>query len=171
MMKNNQKQKIIIRPPKISDLDSSFEMINSLVEEKAMLTVQKNSTYKEEEKYLKGIIKEKEAIHLFLIIDGKVAGSAKVSRLRNGRNHIGELGISLRKEYRGMGLGKKLPKIVIEKAIKKFKLKIIILNVFKKNKTAYYLYKKLGFKEVGLIKGEVKYYDRYEDIITMVKYI
>lgn len=41
MIKNNQKQKIIIRPPKISDLDSSLEMINSLVEEKAMLTVQK----------------------------------------------------------------------------------------------------------------------------------
>ncbi len=171
MIKNNQKQKIIIRPPKISDLDSSLEMINSLVEEKAMLTVQKKSTHKEEEKYLKGIIKEKEALHLFLIIDGKVAGSAKVSKLGNGRNHIGELGISLRREYRGMGLGKNLSKTIMEKAIKKFKLKIIILNVFKKNKTAYYLYKKLGFKEVGVIKGEVKYYNKYEDVITMVKYI
>ena len=170
-MKNNQKQKIIIRLPKISDLDSSLEMINSLVEEKAMLTVQKKSTYKEEKKYLKGIIKEKEALHLFLIIDGKVAGSAKISKLGNGRNHIGELGISLKSEYRGIGLGKKLSKTVMEKAIKKFKLKIIILNVFKKNKTAYYLYKKLGFKEVGIIKGEIKYYNRYEDVITMVKYI
>ena len=171
MMKNNQKQKIVIRSPKISDLDSSLEMINSLVEEKAMLTVQKNSTYKEEEKYLKGIIKEKEAIHLFLIVDGKVAGSAKVSKLGNGRNHVGELGISLRREYRGIGLGKKLSKAVMEKAIKKFKLKIIILNVFKKNEPAYYLYKKLGFKDVGVIKGEVKYYNKYEDVVTMVKYI
>jgi len=171
MMKNNQKQKIIIRLPKISDLNSSLEMINSLVEEKAMLTVQKKSTHKEEEKYLKGIIKEKEALHLFLIIDGKVAGSAKVSKLGSGRNHIGELGISLRREYRGMGLGKKLSKTVMEKAIKKFKLKIIILNVFKKNEAAYCLYKKLGFKKVGVIKGEVKYYNRYEDVITMVKYI
>ena len=170
-MKNNQKQKIIIRLPKISDLNSSLEMINSLVEEKAMLTVQKKSTHKEEEKYLKGIIKEKEALHLFLIIDGKVAGSAKVSKLGSGRNHIGELGISLRREYRGMGLGKKLSKTVMEKAIKKFKLKIIILNVFKKNEAAYCLYKKLGFKKVGVIKGEVKYYNRYEDVITMVKYI
>ncbi|MFA5729788.1 MAG: GNAT family protein [Candidatus Paceibacterota bacterium] len=171
MKKPTQKQNIIIRLPRISDLDSSLEMINSLVEEKAMLTVQKKSTHKEEEKYLKRILKEKEAIHLFLIIDGKVAGSAKVSRLGNGRNHIGELGISLRYEYRGMGLGKKLSKAVMEKAIKKFKLKIIILNVFKKNKPAYYLYKELGFKKVGMIKGEVKYYNRYEDVITMVKYI
>jgi RimJ/RimL family protein N-acetyltransferase len=171
MKKLIQKQKIEIRPPKMSDVNSSLEMINSLVEEKTMLTVQKKSTYKEEERYLKGIIKEKEALHLFLIIDGKVAGSAKISRLGNGRNHIGELGISLRSEYREMGLGKKLSKIVMEKAIKKFKLKIIILNVFKKNKPAYYLYKKLGFKEVGVIKGEVKYYNRYEDVITMVKYL
>lgn len=170
-MKNNQKQRVVIRLPKISDLNSSLEMINSLVEEKAMLTVQKKSTYKEEEKYLKGIIKEKGALHLFLIINGKVAGSAKISKLGNGRNHIGELGISLKKEYRGMGLGKKLSKTVMEKAIKKFKLKIIILNVFKKNKAAYCLYKKLGFKKVGTIKGEVKYYNRYEDVITMVKYI
>jgi len=171
MMKNNQKQRVVIRLPKISDLNSSLEMINSLVEEKAMLTVQKKSTYKEEEKYLKGIIKEKGALHLFLIINGKVAGSAKISKLGNGRNHIGELGISLKKEYRGMGLGKKLSKTVMEKAIKKFKLKIIILNVFKKNEAAYCLYKKLGFKKVGVIKGEVKYYNRYEDVITMVKYI
>jgi hypothetical protein len=33
-------QKIVIRPPKISDIDSSLEMINSLVEERAMISVE-----------------------------------------------------------------------------------------------------------------------------------
>jgi len=164
-------QKILIRPPKMSDLESSLRMINSLVEEKAMLTVQKKLTLKEEREYLEKIIKDRNSIHLFLIIDKEVMGSARVTKNNGTKNHIGELGISLRKEARGKGLGEKLTKEVISKAIKKFKLKIITLEVYSKNKIAQNLYKKMGFQKVGIIKEGIKYFDTYEDVVIMVKYI
>lgn len=169
MKKNNQK--ILIRPPKMSDLESSLGMINSLVEEKAMLTVQKKLTLKEEREYLEKIIKDRNSIHLFLIIDKEVMGSARVTKNNGTKNHIGELGISLRKEARGKGLGEKLTKEVISKAIKKFKLKIITLEVYSKNKIAQNLYKKIGFQKIGIIKEGIKYFDTYEDVVIMVKYI
>ncbi|MFA5714680.1 MAG: GNAT family protein [Candidatus Paceibacterota bacterium] len=164
-------QKIVIRSPKISDVDSLLEMINSLVEERAMITIQKKITLEQERKYLKGIIKDKESIHLFLIINGEVMGNARITKHENIKSHIGEIGISLKKEGRGLGLGEKLFKRVMEIGIKKFKLKIVILYVFAKNKIALSLYKKMGFKKVGTIKGGVKHYEKYDDYVMMVKYI
>ncbi|MFZ3057577.1 MAG: GNAT family protein [Minisyncoccales bacterium] len=171
MKKVVQKQKIEIRPPKMSDLDSLLAMINSLVEEKAMIIVQDKVTLEQEKNYLKGIIKSKNAIFLFLIIDGKVMGSAGITKYENIKSHIGEMGIIIKKEARGLGLGEKLFKKVMEEGIKKFKLRIVILDVFKGNKIAQNLYKKLGFQKAGLIKGGEKYYNQYVDNVMMAKYL
>lgn len=171
MEKTTQKQKIEIRPPKMSDVNSLLEMINSLVEEKAMIIVQDRVTIGQERNYLKGIIKNKNAVFLFLIINGKVMGSAGITKYENIKSHIGEMGIIIKKEARGLGLGEKLFKKAMEEGIKKFKLRIIILDVFKGNKIAQNLYKKLGFQKIGLIKGGEKYYDQYVDNVMMAKYL
>mgnify|MGYP001458530378 CR=1 FL=1 len=170
-MNKNKKPKIEIRPPKISDLNSLLAMINSLVEEKAMIIVQKKNTLEQEKEYLEKIIKDKESIYLFLIIDGGVMGNAGITRGTGTKSHVGELGISLRKEARGKGLGEKLFKEVVNKAIKKFRLKIITLDVYFKNKIAQNFYKKMGFQKVGTIKGGTRYFDKYDDVVIMAKYI
>jgi RimJ/RimL family protein N-acetyltransferase len=165
------KQKIEIRAPKLSDLNSLLLMINSLVEEKAMLTVQNKIIRKEEEKYLKGIIEDKKSLHLFLIINDEVMGSARIAIGSNTRAHVGELGISLRKEARGIGLGERLLKEIMKISIKEFKLKIVTLDVYAKNKIAQNLYKKVGFQKIGIIKGGAQYFGKYEDIVIMAKYL
>jgi RimJ/RimL family protein N-acetyltransferase len=171
-MKNiNQKLKIEMRAPRMSDLNSCLEMINSLVEERAMITIQKKLTLRDEREYLKKIIKDKNAIHVFLLVNGELMGNARIARLENVRSHIGELGISIKKEARGLGLGEKILKEVLKQGIKKFKLKIITLDANKSNKIAQNLYKKVGFKKIATIKGGVLHYGKYEDSVTMVKYI
>jgi len=166
------KQKIIIRPPKLSDAKSLLIMINSLVEEKAMITIQEKQTIEDENKYLIDRIKNgKNHFQLFLIINGEVMGNARITKQGLTKEHIGQVGITLKKEGRGKGLGEKLLKEVMKEGIKKFRLKIITLEVLSKNKIAQNLYKKLGFKKAGLIKGGAKYYDKYEDVLTMVKYL
>jgi len=166
------KQKIIIRPPKLSDAKSLLEMINSLVEEKAMITIQEKQTIKDEKKYLINRIKNGENhFQLFLIIDGEVMGNARITRQGLTKEHVGQVGITLKKEARGRGLGEKLLKEVIKQGTKKFKFKIITLEVISKNKIAQNLYKKLGFKNAGVIKGGARHYDKYEDVVTMVKYL
>jgi len=167
--------KITFREPKINDLKSTLEMINSLVDEKAYITVQKKLTLKEERKYLKKVAKEienKNAVYLNLDINGKVRGNARVSLIDSGpRKHMGELGISIMKEARGRGLGEKLFKKIVEKAVKELKVKIISLYVVSKNKVAINLYKKMGFKKISTIKKGYNHYGELLDNITMIKYI
>lgn len=163
--------KVSIRGPKISDLDSCLKMANSLVEERAMLTIQKKLTRKEEKEYLERIIKDKKSVHLFLIIDGEVMGNARMDIGDKTKSHIGSLGISLKKEVRGLGLGEKLFKEIMKTGIKKFGPKILTLDVYAKNKIACNLYKKMGFQKIGTIKGGTRHFGRYEDIILMVKYL
>jgi ribosomal protein S18 acetylase RimI-like enzyme len=167
--------KITFREPKISDLKSTLEMINSLVEEKAYIVVQKKLTIEEERDYLKNVIKEiknKRSVYTVIDINGKVRGNARVSLVDSGpRKHIGELGISIMKEARGKGLGEKLFKKIIEKAVKELKVKIITLYVVSENKIAINLYKKMGFKQISTIKKGYNHYGKLLDNITMIKYI
>jgi len=168
------KNKIVIRSPKLSDADSLVELINSLVKEKAMITIQKKSDRKKEREYLSKIIKDarnKESFHLFLTIGGEVMGSAGIFKRNLIKSHTANMGIFLKKEARGKGLGEKLFRMVMEEGIKRFKLRIVTLDVFTKNKTAQGLYKKIGFKKIGEVKGGAQYYGKYEDEILMVKYI
>lgn len=167
----NKKIKFLIRPPRMSDLDSCLKMINSLVEERAMLTIQKKLTRREEKSYFEKILNSKNSIHLFLIIDGEVMGNARMDMGSKTKSHIGELGISLKKEARGLGLGEKLFKEIIKAGVKKFKPRIITLDVHAKNKIARNLYEKTGFKKIGTIKGGTQYYGKYDDIVMMVKYL
>jgi len=103
-----------------------------------------------------------------LIFNGEVTGGVSVSKEKNG---IGNLGISIKKDFRGLGLGEKLLKKAITDGAKKFNLRIITLEVLKINKIAINLYKKLGFEKVGVLKNGAKYYDRYEDAVIMAKYL
>ena len=168
-------EKITFREPQMSDLKSSLEMINSLVEEKAYITVQKKLNLKEERTYLKQILKEmKEGtrVDLVLDIDGKICGSARVSLLNEKtKGHVSELGISLIKDIRGRGLGEKLLRKIIEKAQKELKIKIVTLYAYSKNKVAINLYKKVGFKKLGTIKKGINHYGKLLDNDMMVKYI
>lgn len=167
--------KITFREPKMSDVKSALEMINSLVDEKAYITVQKKLALKEEKEYFKKILqaeKEKTRVNLFLDINREVCGSAAVWLINNSvQKHVGELGIVIKKKVRGKGLGKKLFQKIIEKAVKKLKIKIIILYVYSGNEIAINLYKKMGFKKIGTIKKGVNYYGKLIDNNLMIKYI
>lgn len=164
-------EKIIIRPPKPSDAKSLLTMINSLVDERAMIAIQEKHNIKNEKEYLDKIRNNKKDLELFLIINGEVMGSARITKKESTEKHVGQIGIFLKKEARGKGLGEKLLKEIIKQGVKKFKFKIITLRVISKNKIAQNLYKKLGFEKVGVIKGGSKHYGRYEDVLIMAKYI
>ena len=158
---------IRIKPPNEKDAEKMMEFINSLVEEKADINQCKKVTLDEEEKYLKDIlkkIKENKLVYLIALDNDKVVGIVSIG-LRTGKmSHRGGLGISVAKEYRGKGLGKKLMELIIELAKEKLKgLEMIELSVFKRNKAAKKLYKKFGFKKVATIKKGLKFEGKYFD--------
>jgi len=167
--------KIKIRLPRLSDAKSCAEMVNSLVSEKAMISLQKKVTAKQELSYLKSLLKDiknKKQISYVIDFNGQVMGMSGISLVNdNIQSHIGDIGIIVCSRARGVGLGEKLFQKVLTQGIKKLKFKIVKLGVFVKNKPALGLYKKFGFEKIGLIKNGVSYYGKYEDEFLMVKYI
>lgn len=103
---------------------------------------------------------------LVALVDNKIVGSCSLrtneSRMR--LKHIGVLGITILKDYWGIGIGKSLILSAIEKG-KKSGLTRIELLTRVDNEKAISLYKKLGFEIEGQLKNTVyidgKYFDNY----------
>ncbi|MGB9598674.1 MAG: GNAT family N-acetyltransferase, partial [Minisyncoccales bacterium] len=158
-------KKIKIRKISQSDLKKVKEFqeyINSLIEEEAMISLKTKKSRKEERNWLKEKlknIKKKKEVMLLAEDKGKIVGVAAIYLKTERQSHVGEFGISVRKEYRGIGLGKKLTKEILKLAKKELKpkLKIVRLSVFSTNKIAQNLYKKFGFKMVAKIPKQIQY--------------
>ena len=78
------------------------------------------------------------------------------------------LNIGVNKEDRGLGYGENLLKKMIV-AAEVMGSKKIILEVRVSNKTAYQLYKKLGFEEIGMRKKYYRLPQGREDAYVMSK--
>lgn len=89
-------------------------------------------------------------VEICAFIDGKLAGSAGISLLRDcvKMRHRAEFGISIVKEYWGMGIGNALTAACITCA-KKAGFLQLELEVVADNKGAVKLYEKYGFVEYG----------------------
>lgn len=169
---------IIIRPPLKGDLPVARKFqsfINSLVEEKAMITTNRKMTLKQEIGFLKNELKQvKNKKVIKLIAEDKekkiIAGMAS-TRLNSGnQGHVGILGILIAKNYRRMGLGTFLMREIIKSAKKELKPrpKIIRLSVYHTNKPALKLYKKFGFKKVARIPRQLQHKGKLLDEVVMI---
>lgn len=83
-----------------------------------------------------------------------------------GFTHIGKLGMGIKHDLRGMGLGKKLMTMSLNKAREK-KLERVELEVYASNKTAIKLYERAGFVVEGVKEKSRKLDGIYEDTLCM----
>ena len=109
-------------------------------------------------------------IEIIALVDGKAAGTAGIEAV--GRNykvkHRAEFGISVLKEYWGLGLGKALTKACIQCA-KEAGYAQLELNVVAENEVAISLYKSLGFVEFGRNpKGFNSRISGYQELVYML---
>lgn len=98
--------------------------------------------------------------------NGKIVGLYILHPNNVGRcGHICNASYAVKKELRGTGIGEKLVRDCIAKA-NEYGYKILQFNaVVSTNTAALSLYKKLGFKQLGVIPNGFRMNDRYEDII------
>lgn len=89
-------------------------------------------------------------VEICAFVDGKLVGSAgnNLFHDRDKTKHRAEFGISIIKEYWGLGIGNELTKICIELA-KKAGFLQLELDVVADNTNALTLYQKYGFTEFG----------------------
>lgn len=164
---------VIFRTIRESDIDDLFEHINMLVKERAFISMQHSATPKEEKKWLKRSIeslKKNKTITVVVETDGKAIASAHVAEGdKDAIRHVCEIGVGLMKEYRGIGIGTELMKVLLDIGKKILKCSMARLSVYEPNKAAKHVYEKIGFKEAGRIPKGCNYYGKYYDEIIMVK--
>lgn len=166
-----KKEKAIIRRTRASDLKELHKFANELSAEKTYITYQgEKVSLKEERDFVDGNIKrmkDKTGIYLLLFVDGKLAGIAGATAGKKIKAHVANLGIMLRKDFRGRGYGTMLFSKLLSDSKKNIKgLKLLTLEVFDGN-FAINLYKKFGFKVYGRRPKGLKYKNRYVDSIEM----
>lgn len=165
---------VVIRYPKMSDFRESWKYINALSKEKTFVTYQGEKVpLKDQKKWLKekleGIRKKKE-IGLSAFVGERIVGVCGIKMRSRVRKHIGSFVISIAKDLRGEGIGRLLMDAVFEEAKKKLKnLKIVTLEVFEENLVAREMYKKDGFKEIGVLPEGLYYRGGYSNEVLMYK--
>jgi len=173
------KKKIVIRKfsgRDIKNVKKFQDFINSLVEEKALINLNKKLSLSQEKKWLEDQLrkmKNQKSVYLIAEDNNKIIGSTQVYLGENRGSHIGHFGITIRKGYRGIGLGSYLTGKIIELAKKDLRPrpKILKLDAFAMNKPAIGLYKKYRFKKVAVIPKQREYGGKLYGDIIMLRYL
>lgn len=168
-------KKVILRYPKMSDVDGLLEYINSLIEEEARIMLTEKQTRKSELAWLKRIMsdnKSGKSINLIIESEGKIIGSGGIDKrlaAPHSVQHVAEIRFGIKKEYRRLGVTYELAKTLIELAKKQWNIEIVRSSYASDNLASAKLHEKLGFKPTGVIPKGMKYGNKYTDEIIAVK--
>ncbi len=170
-MSKLDKSNIVFRSP---TLDDAFEMksyINTLSSEETFIRLQgRQLSLAEEKKYLEEML-EKISKHTVIIIQAwmgqELVGVADLRLRGDTESHVADFGLTVKKSYRGQGLGRELANRVMNEAKKINALQIVVLTVFADNQVAINLYHSLGFKDFGKLPRGCYRRKKYVDHIYM----
>ena len=99
--------------------------------------------------------------------EGKIVGNAIVERNRIARySHRAEISITVLRDYWGRGIGTRLMQMMIDFA-KETGVEILYLEARSDNERAISLYKKFGFKFIGIYEKFFKIKGMYYDAALM----
>jgi RimJ/RimL family protein N-acetyltransferase len=154
-------QKIILRNGKeawlrngdFPDGNAVFEVFNAThAETDYLLSYPDENSFdpEQEARFLEEKTQSPNEIEIVALVDGKIAGMAGIEAVgtKDKVKHRAEFGISVLKEYWGLGLGKALTKACIQCA-KDAGYTQLELNAVAENERAVSLYEGLGFREFG----------------------
>lgn len=126
-------------------------------------------TAEQEALFLKAKTESENEIELLAEIDGEVAGTAGIEKVgaKEKVRHRAEFGISIDKDYWGLGIGRALTEACIQCA-KKAGYSQLELNAVADNKRAIALYESVGFVEYGRNpKGFLSRLTGWQELVLM----
>jgi RimJ/RimL family protein N-acetyltransferase len=145
---------VVIRSARAEDAEAHIENWNAIGGERVYLMTERFDRPVEE---IRKQFREADPVaELWLVAerDGKVVGGANFLRGKWVKSaHTASLGVALRPEHRGLGIGQALVEAGLEWA-RSVGVRKLKLGVFATNTRAIALYRRLGFEEEGRLKAE-----------------
>ncbi|MEH7086130.1 arsinothricin resistance N-acetyltransferase ArsN1 family A [Neobacillus drentensis] len=160
--------KLIIRNAEESDILSILEIFNQGIEDRIATLEEEKKDYH----YIKEWFEVHQGRYKILVAeqDGNVAGWASLNPYSNrcAYNGVADLSIYISRDQRGKGLGKKLLS-EIESLAKDNGFHKIVLFTFPFNQLGQGLYRKMGYREVGVFQNQGKLDGEFVDVMAMEK--
>lgn len=108
------------------------------------------------------------SLYLLAEHDGEIIGQLTLQGgKRRSIHHATTLGITVAKEWRGQGVGRRLMDRAIEYARASGVIKRVELHVFTRNQPAIHLYEQFGFETEGVLRRAVFRDGEYLDELVM----
>lgn len=164
----------LLRPAEESDAEILLEYLKTTSAQTPYMVREPEEVRTSAEEEVEFIRRNREnprALMLLAFVDGKFAGSCSFGGAseRNRMRHRCTVGISLYREFWGMGIGRALMGEILAGA-KAAGFEQAELEVVSTNEPAIGLYKKLDFRTTGTIPHAFRYKDgTYADFLFMVK--
>lgn len=168
---------VILKHASREDVDGIWRNFNEVVEEAIYLPIFEKVHDIEKEAWYEDVKLGRELCIVAQIPNveppNNIAGQCEITdpEWDAAAHHVGILGIIVREDFRGLGLGEILIDCAIRES-KKLKNKTkIILSCFSTNKIALSLYKKLGFEKIGIRKKQFYMNEQFYDEVLMELFI
>lgn len=164
----NELNGIAIRKISAADAEGFWSTLANVAAEKKYLATVTPPPFERMQKFVLNNIHNNHAQYVALDSTNVVGWADIVPLSREGMQHVGTLGMGVRSEYRGKGIGNILLTRTIKHAWEKG-LKRLELEVFSDNTCAINLYKKHGYIKEG-IKRNARYQNGYyQDLVIMAQ--
>jgi ribosomal protein S18 acetylase RimI-like enzyme len=166
-------KEILLRHLKKSDIEGVWANFNEVLKEGGYLPVLTPVKSEFEKKsWYETIKKDHEVCIVALDPEIKspfnVLGQCEISNTEwEAGTHVGMLGIIVKESYRDLGIGYHLIEMAIKASKKLNNKEKLVLSCFSTNKRAIHLYKKFGFKVIGIRKKQFYMDSIYYDEILM----
>ena len=159
-----------IRPSRLEDARSFSEAVCAVAAEQWYLATIDGYSTEETRAFIQKSLNG--AVYQVVAAAGdSIVGACDIQRYQlKGFSHAGQLGMFVRQEWRGQGIGRRLLLAALA-AAKQAGLEKIELQVFADNLPAIVLYESCGFQHEGLRVRGRKLGERYQDVVMMALWL
>jgi RimJ/RimL family protein N-acetyltransferase len=154
LLKNHQE--ILLRPAEKSEASQVLQVFAELAKTSPYILMTPEAvqamTVEDEEKWIEQSNVHPASLFLLAESESEIIGLGSFAGFKDTkRKHRGTLGLTIRPDFHGKGLGTHIMKFLIQAAKSMKSIQSIELSVMEPNHSAFHIYQKLGFKEVGRV--------------------
>lgn len=163
-------KKVTLRPLKIEDAPYTLELRYDWEANKLMMGYQFPVNLENEKEWINQLYPKGERNRIYLAIEeNKIKKFVGYMSLKNINyiNGTGDFGIILLKRFRNKGYAKEGIILFYRYLYEEIYLRKITLYVLEENEIAINAYKKIGYKQEGLLKEHVFQNGKYKNVVVM----
>ena len=169
-------RQLAVRIPEVSDAQALIDYMKGIDYETRFLAREPGEfglTLEQEESFIRGLLDNANSQLLIAEVEGQIVANCSVGFVMNKRRylHRAALGVSVKQDYWGLGIGR----ILMNECIawcKENNIEQLELEVVTSNEVALAMYKSLGFEIYGNKKHAMKYSDNtYADEYFMILFL